>query len=719
MENVHLDPAENENLSAQDNSSVENNSPTDELASLMADLAAKRGSLAESGETTTPSQEEAMDSTVAIESEPVTPIEEMEVYHAVSVEEPVESVAEEHEDFHEEVIEEELLDVSQYTKSDLVEILKKMASGSITAKVDANVKRIKERYDHLVSVEREEALSKFLEEGGEEADFRLRMDEAARTFESLYKGYREAFKAWRQEIDRSRNKALDAKKKLLDRLKDLVDGPTPSTNLDELRNIQKEWKEAGAVPQNYVRDLNATYHSLVDRFFSNREIYKELRDLDRQRNLESKKAIVERAEKLLDAEIVVKAIKEYKDLQEEYMQIGLALNKDENEALYVRIKAVGDALFEKRRNLQAEQQTKFLANLESKKALLDKVIALETWQSDKVTEWNQKSDELRAMQAEWVTIGPVTTEAENQELRKNFWNAIKKFFRNKAAFIKKLDDERAKNKEAKLALVEEATALSETEDFNQGTAKFKELQEKWKTIGPAPRKEEEQLYKKFKEAGDKFFEAKRASHAAKDQVFFDNMTAKFAIIDEIKASSSWSVDGIHGLLNRYSEVGFVPRDKKDEVQRKLIEAVDAYLAEVSGISEFEKAKIKIDHGVVGGGSIRRDSGNRRSNDRRQSGGYQDRQGNSNDPLYPIRKQESAVKGKIADMESQISLWQNNLTFFANSRNADALKLDVQNRIDGMNKDLDKLKSELKLIQSEIRTLQEAAQKDKSSQENNS
>jgi len=642
-------------------------------------------------------------------------------------------VAELASDGEDEVLEEDLPDFKHLDKEALLRHLKVQAQLGISNKVDAVVKRIKEAFESLNQAEKDLLLAKFVEEGGEEADFTYRYDELTKQFNTILSEYRNAFRTWKNNIEASREKNLETKKQLLDKLKELVDTATPSTNLNSLRTIQEEWKAAGAVPQAYVRDLNASYHVLVDRFFTNRAIFKELRDLDRQRNMESKLQLVERAEKLLGVESLAKAIAEFKDIQEEFNHVGAVPNKDDNDALYARMRTTADQLFEKRRTLMAAQQEVLQVNLVAKKALLDKAIELENYETTKISDWNAKSDELRALQTQWSEIGAVPDENIGTEMRRQFWASIKKFFRNKAKYFKTQDEERQKNRATKVALIEEAEQLATSEDWNATTNRMKELQEAWRKVGHVPQREQEALYERFKKAMDAFFEAKRNLSAAKDQELAKNAEAKHALIEEIELASDAdanTMDALTDIMERYVTVGFVPRDDMRSIQNKLLKAVDNYLRNVETVSEFEKARFKLNYHITSGPAAGGNNNNRREggggNQRREGGGQNDRRDNNrrdnnrggynkgyarvdaNDPAASLLQVEYDQKRKIEEMENQINLWQNNLEYFALSRNADTLKKDVQTRIDGLQKDLDKIRKEMKDNQQQIRTLRDLA-----------
>jgi hypothetical protein len=633
----------------------------------------------------------------------------------------VNATEEEYEQAEEIGSEEELPDVSLFNKEELLVKLKNMAEKSLNARNDAYIRKIKEAFEERTNAEREVALNQFIEEGGEEDGFRLKKDETTQQFELLFKGYLGAFRDYRQSQEKQREKALEIKHTILKKIKEMLDGASPSTNLNQLRELQDEWRKAGHVPQGAAQEINQTYRALVDRFFANREIYKELRDLDRQRNLEAKKVLIEKLKVIINEPNlnISRAIGQWKDIQDEFTHIGPVTTKEEGEELWSQLKAIGDYLFQKRRDFLAEQDAKFKGNLEAKKALLASVEPYEEFETEKLSDWNKVSDELKKLQDQWNEIGPAP-EAEQSELRKRFWGIIKKFFRNKAKFLNTLEAERKVNLEKKIALIEEAESLQESTDWKTTTQRMKELQEEWRTVGPVPGKDNKTTFERFKKAVDGFFEAMRGQRNDRDAEDKKNLEAKLAIIARIEAMAedqtiSHSIPVLEPVIEEYNQIGYVPRDDIRDTANKLSKAIDNFFRAGKEVDEFEKTSFKLKmnilSGAKGGGNRDNNGGNYNRDNNRGGGNYnRDNRGNNNranDPASALKNEEYGIKKKIEEMENQIHLWNNNLEFFKMSRNADALRADVQKKIEGLEAEMKKHREKMKAVQAEIKAMKDA------------
>nr|HAD51204.1 DUF349 domain-containing protein [Algoriphagus sp.] len=203
---------------------------------------------------------------------------------------------EEEEDHHDED-----LDIENLSKAELVKLLKeKTKESSSPLKLEKMVNTIKAAFDEYTHKERDEALEKFKAEGGTEDDFDFRPSDEERDFNTYYYEFKKQVSSIRKEAEKQKEKNLDAKTEILNKLRELVDGEETTLSINAIKSIQEEWKSIGPVPAAQNRSLWASYNALMDRFYDNRSIYFELKELDRKKNLESKLELCEKAEALKD-----------------------------------------------------------------------------------------------------------------------------------------------------------------------------------------------------------------------------------------------------------------------------------------------------------------------------------------------------------------------------------------------------------------------------------
>lgn len=580
----------------------------------------------------------------------------------------------EQEEHEEEDEEDEPIDYSHASRPELVKAAEALLQSGDWRKADRQVNEIKHHFDDIHAVQRKEALDKFVAEGGEEADFDYRPDELDHRMDAAYRRIKEEKSKVTANQQRSREENLRRKNELLARLRDFVDAEETNLSLRELKKLQEEWKTIGPVPAQYNSNLWANYNALLDRFYNNRSILYELKELDRRKNLEAKQEIVERAEKLLEYENMKEATRELREMHEDFKHIG-PVPREEQEPLWQRFKEISDKVYDKRRAHLDQLNVELEANLLKKRELGDKVQEFLDFSSDRITEWNEKTKELLGVQKEWDAIGGLPRQVA-KEVNKYFWSAFKGFFANKNQFFKELEKKREENLRLKEALVQEAESLKESEDWQQTANKFKELQRRWKEIGPVPEKQRDAVYKKFKAAADAFFESKRAQGKETNKEFEENLSRKQEIIDKINAlakAESSDVDTFMELQEAYESTGFVPRNAISKVKTAYAEATDNFLQAAGELEPEEKERLRLQTQIS-------------------------RIKSTPDADRKLRQKESNIRRQISKIENDISIWKNNLEFFASSRNADKLKSNFSDKIEEAEAELDKLKDQLRIVQ---------------------
>ncbi|WP_017729884.1 DUF349 domain-containing protein [Nafulsella turpanensis] len=586
------------------------------------------------------------------------------------------SVAEEeqHEEEGEEDEEEEQIDYSHLSKEELVKRAEELLLAGDWRKADRRLEEIKHFFDDIYNAERQQALEKFTAEGGDEADFQYREYELDQRFHAAYRKVKEEKSKHYSSQQRSREENLRRKNEVLARLREFTDAEETNTSLKELKKLQEEWKSIGPVPQQYNNNLWANYNALLDRFYNNRSILYELKELDRRKNLEAKTEIVERAEKLSSHENMKEAIRELRELHEEFKHIG-PVPREEQEPLWQRFKEASDKVYDKRRE-HLEQLNKDLeANLLKKRDLGDKVQEFLDFSSDRITEWNDKTKELLNLQKEWDAVGGLPRQVA-KEVNKYFWSAFKGFFSNKNQFFKDLEKMREQNLQLKEELVAEAQKLQESQDWQQTANRFKELQRRWKEIGPVPEKQRDEVYKRFKAAADTFFENKRAQGKELNQEFEENLKRKMEVIDKINAlaeKKTADLDAFTDLQEEYESIGFVSRNDISKVKTAYSEATEKFLASAENLSAEEKERLRLQTQIS-------------------------RIKSAPDSGRKLQQKENNIRRQISKVENDISIWKNNLEFFASSRNADKLKNEFSSKIEEAEAELGKLKDQLRIVQ---------------------
>ncbi|GAB4018110.1 DUF349 domain-containing protein [Spirosoma koreense] len=591
------------------------------------------------------------------------------------------------------------IDYSQFAKADFVNLLETQLAAinlaSVTPgdfkKADQVLKEVKPLFDQMKRAEREAALQAYIADTGAEEGFDYKYDDSVQRFDELYKQIKSQKNTYFQNLDKAKDTNFASKTELLTRLRELVEtdennAGDPKVSWNEFKKIQDEWKAAGNMNSPHNATLWATYHALVDRYYSNRNIYFELKELDRKRNASLKAEVIERVEAMAKASdetpVTRQTIDEANALFEEYKHIGPA-PKAEQEVLWGRMKAALDVLYDKRRGQTNEQRKESAQLYEEKSAIYEELVPITSFSSNSINDWNDKTKVVMGLQDRWNAIkGPMPRE-EGKELSKKFWAALKTFFHNKGEFFKQLESKREENLRAKTELCEQVEGiLAAGEESPEITQTVIELQRQWKNIGQVPEKQKNTIFDRFKAACDAFFNKKRSKNQETEREFEENLAQKTALIERIEAAATANADlsQLNEFKKEWGSIGFVPKKDMQSIQKRYINAVNALVGATGKIPAKDKERIML-----------------QSEAEATRGGGRDRDFNRGD-RDGGNKRESDIRRRITAIENDIATYRNNIEFFARSKNADKLRADIDRKIADAEKQLAELRHQLRVAQ---------------------
>lgn len=580
-------------------------------------------------------------------------------------------VAEEVEEEH-ELAEES--DFSHHSVAQLLEASEELFKESSFRKIDNTLKLLKIEIDRINREERDAQLQKLIADGGEEDGFAYKQDESIEKFYANYKSLKEKKSKYFNEQEKKKHKNLEVKQDIVKQIKVIVEaGDTTKQAIDQLKELQKRWKETGGVHPQEAEKLYETYNALLDRFYSQKNIENELIELDRKKNLEAKTEICKKAEALLAVANINEAINQLNKYHEEYRSIG-HVPREEQETLWQRFKVASDKLYDRKRAYVGDVKKKLEENMKLKQDLCLKIEGFPEFNSDRIADWNVKTKEVLALQEEWDKIGPAPREVA-KDINKQFWSNFKTFFNNKSKFFERLEKQRDENLKQKISLCEQAEALKESPDWDETSDQLKKLQDEWKLVGPVPEVQRDSIYERFKAACDYFFNRKRSRKSSQDQEFEVNLTKKKEICDAIEQMAKAKAHDeakFDDLLDSWLEAGFVPRKSMNSIQDRYAKVIDMYVDSMGlDAEETEKYKFSLQMKQMGN--------------------------NPNADRKMFRK-EQAIRKKLTSLENDIALWKNNLDFFAKSKTADKLRVEFNTKIADAVKELESLKTQLKVMQ---------------------
>ncbi len=327
------------------------------------------------------------------------------------------------------------------------------------------------------------------------------------TYHFLVEQFFDKVKIERELRDLDMRKNLDAKIELCERAEELLDEKSMTKAFKALQKLHEEWKEIGPVPQEKKDEIWERFKAASDKINQiRREHYAKLEE-GQTANLEAKKELCDRADALLAEEPTSvngwqKKSDELSEIFGIWKTLGPASKKD-NEEIWARFKATMDAFFAKKKEFFASMKDRQNENLERKTQLCVEAEALMD-----STDWKNATEQLKRIQEEWKTIGPVP-KRHADKIWKRFRAACDTFFTRKNEHFSGRKSEEEANLAAKRALLDEIRAFQLTESRSENMEAIKAFQKRWIEIGFVPFRQKEAINKEYRELIDGLFDAMR------------------------------------------------------------------------------------------------------------------------------------------------------------------------------------------------------------------
>lgn len=303
-----------------------------------------------------------------------------------------------------------------------------------------------------------------------------------------------------REYDFKKN--LETKTKLCEAAEKLADEEDVISAFHQLQELHQQYRETGPVAKE-LREQIWTRFKAAFTVINKRhqQHFEDLRSKEEE-NLTLKTALCEKVEEISKQENKTasdweKRSKEIIDIQNQWKTIGFAPQKM-NVKIFERFRAACDDFFGRKSEFFKEMKQAYAANIEKKKALVEKAQAL----ADS-TDWKVTSDKLINLQKEWKTIGVVPKKIGDQ-LWHDFLNACNKFFEARNAANAGARNEERENLEKKRSIIEQIKALV-ADAANATREKVQALTDEYNKVGHVPYKEKDALYAAYHEALDAIY----------------------------------------------------------------------------------------------------------------------------------------------------------------------------------------------------------------------
>ena len=297
-------------------------------------------------------------------------------------------------------------------------------------------------------------------------------------------------------------------------------------------------------------------------------------------NLTAKKQIIEQLKELIESkDDFYKVYNEFRKLQQQWKEIKQVPQAAINE-LWKEYQHYSEKFYDLLKINNEMRDYDFKKNLEMKQALCEAVEKLDN-EKDIISAFYQ----LQKLHQEWREIGPVA-----KELREDIWSRFKKA---SSVINKKHQDHfeslrllEHRNLEEKIALCVEMenvdySKLTTFKDWDEQNKRVLDYQEKWKTIGFAPKKNNVKVFERFRAACDVFFRQKSEFYKTIKESMDVNLEKKKTLCEKaeaLKDSQEWkeTTDKFIALQKEWKSIGPVSRKHSDLIWKRFISACDYF-----------------------------------------------------------------------------------------------------------------------------------------------
>ncbi len=499
----------------------------------------------------------------------------------------------------------------------------------------------------------------------------------------------------------------------------------------EAPSVQEGAAGLFAAIENGFKDLYNKYKK--ERAEFNRKIEEE-----KEANLAAKFQVIEDLKTLVEAQEDMKdTFPKFREIQNRWREIGAVPQQsyqEVNRQYQFQVERFYD-MVQINRDLR---DLDFKKNLEAKEQFCEQAEELAA-SEDSVGAFK----ELQKLHEQWKEFGPVA-----KEFRDSIWER----FRAATAVVNRKYQEhfegvkvkQEENLAAKTALCEKVEAIAAMDitssgEWNAQSKAIEDIQQEWRKIGFATKKENQKIYERFRAACDVFFTRKREYYNRFKEDMNGNMEKKLSLIEKaeaLKDSKEWkkTSEALIELQRQWKEIGAVPRKKSEQLWKRFRAACDAFFDEKSkhgGESNFYKnleAKraliAEIEAYELQGGEADAEAQNdfaarwkeigfvpfkekEKINEAylaavkakfpRSRGGEGRRGGNA-----PARSEKDRLVQKYNALQQEIATYENNIGFFSLSKNSESI-------IEMMKGKIETAKAELDEIGKKIRSLEEEAE----------
>jgi len=557
--------------------------------------------------------------------------------------------------------EKNVIPVLDYTKmelEDLVKELETLLKNNQIQQIKTQVEGIKNAFNLKFGTLLAEKKAAFLAEGGNSIDFQY-SNPIKITYNKLLSEYKHKRDAYYADLEKQLKANLEKRVEVIEKLKQLIANADTKTMYKKFRELQDQWRAIGPVPKTRYNDTWKTYHHHVERFYDLLHLSNDFRDLDFKHNLEEKLKIIKKAEALAEEADINHAFKELQELHKLWKEEIGPVAKEMREEIWQKFSAATKKIHDRRHEYYRSLKSKFQEIIEKKQAIIDEINAYDTSHNKTHNDWQKSIKEIEVLRKKYFDAGKLPY-SKSEDVWQKFKAATKKFNKAKNDFYKQEKSGQQENLKKKLALIEVAESLKDSEDWDSATNAMKKVQADWKKIGHVPRKFSDDIWKRFKAACNHYFDRLHENKNAVNKEQQAIIDAKKEFLEKLKTVENITLELINEAISEWKALGQLPRNVR-HLEGKFNKQVDKMLEKLS-LSKEEIAMLKFKNTI-----------------------------NSYLAQKDYRKLDAEqlfLRKKIDETVREMQQLENNLSFVSNATEDNPLVQNVRKQISKYKEDLD-------------------------------
>jgi hypothetical protein len=584
-----------------------------------------------------------------------------------AVQEIEKSVAEEAEKELEKKEEVAIVDFSIMSLDDLVSELSKVISSNPVQKIKSQVEAVKSEFNQKFGALLAEKKASFLAEGGNSIDFQF-SSPIKSEYNKLLSDYKKERDAYYGDIEKQQKENLEKRLVVIENLKDLIQNADSSTMYKNFKVIQDNWRAIGPVSKTRYNDTWKTYHHHVERFYDLLHLSNDFRDLDFKHNLEEKIKIIEKAEALVELKDVNESFKELQDLHKVWKEDIGPVSKEMREDIWQKFSAATKKIHDKRHDYFRQMRSQYQVIIDEKLSIIEAINLYDTSKNSSHNDWQKSIKDVESLRQQYFNAGKLPY-SKSEEVWQKFKTVTKKFNSAKNVFYKDEKSDQQNNLKKKIALIEFAETLKDSEDWESATNALKKVQSDWKKIGHVPRKFSDDIWKRFKSACNHYFDRYHQQKNSISQVQQQVVDTKKEFLESLKSIESSSKEIVLEAISKWRGLGNLPRNAR-HIDGKFNKQIDKMLEGLS-LDKKEISMLKFTN-VVDGYALDND-------------------------VRKLDSEQMFVRKKIDETVREMQQLENNLGFFSNAKDDNPLVMNVKARVNEFKEDLVIWKSKLAYI----------------------